>query len=55
MTVTLCHVPSGIIVEKQVSGPFTRKQAQETRARVYQQLFPLLEKKVGAHLRIPGR
>jgi hypothetical protein len=54
-TFKLEHVPTGITVEKHVVGPFTRKQAQETKARVFQELLPLLEQKVGAHLRIPGR
>jgi hypothetical protein len=34
---------------------FTRKQAREARARLYTELFPLLEDKVARALRIPGR
>lgn len=45
------HLP----VEKEAIGPFTRKQAREARARLYAELFPLLEKEVAKALRIPGR
>jgi hypothetical protein len=55
MTFKLTHMPTGITVEKHVVGPFTRKQAQETKVRLWDELFPLLEEKVGAHLRVPGR
>jgi hypothetical protein len=55
LTVHLVHLPTGITVEKKAVGPFTRKQAREARARLYTELFPLLEDKVARALRIPGR
>jgi hypothetical protein len=42
-------------VQKTAVGPFTRKQAKEARARLYAELFPLLENEVATVLRIPGR
>jgi hypothetical protein len=48
-------MPTGIWVEKQVVGPFTRKQAQATRARLWRELFPVLEQQIAQHLRVPGR
>ena len=55
LTLHLTHLPTGITVEKTAFGPFTRKQASEARARLYAELFPLLENKVAKALRIPGR
>jgi len=56
LTVSLVHLPTGITtVEKKAIGPFTRKQAREARARLYAELFPLLENEVARALRIPGR
>lgn len=55
MTLTLTHVPTGISVEKRVRGPFTRKQAQAARDKLWAELFPELEAKVARHLHIPGR
>jgi hypothetical protein len=55
MTLILIHKPTGVSVEKHVIGPFTRKQAQATKARLWNELYPLLEQRVARHLRIPGR
>jgi hypothetical protein len=55
MTLRLTQLPTGVSVEKHVFGPLTRKQAKETKARLWDELFPLLEEKVAAHLRVPGR
>jgi hypothetical protein len=54
-TFSLTHRPTGIRVEKHAVGPFTRKQAQETKARLWDELFPLLEAKVARHLQVSGR
>jgi hypothetical protein len=55
MSLRLVHRPTGVSVERHVVGPFTRKQAQQTKARLWDELFPLLEERVARHLRIPGR
>jgi hypothetical protein len=56
LTVSLVHLPTGIAtVEKKAVGPFTRKRAREARARLYAELFPLLESEVARALHIPGR
>jgi hypothetical protein len=56
LTIRLVHLPTGITTaEKTAVGPFTRKQAREAQARLYAELFPLLEDMVGRALRIPGR
>jgi hypothetical protein len=55
MTFSLTHRPTGIRVERHVVGPFTRKQAQEAKARLWDELFPVLEGKVAKHLHVPGR
>jgi hypothetical protein len=55
LTLCLVHRPTGITVQKTAVGPFTRKQAKEARARLYAELFPLLENEVATVLRIPGR
>jgi hypothetical protein len=55
LTLILTHRPTGISVERKAVGPFTRKQAKEAKARLWAELFPVLESKVAAALRIPGR
>jgi hypothetical protein len=56
LTLRLVHIPTGITtVEKTVVGPFTRKQRRQAEARLYAELFPILEDKVARTLRIPGR
>jgi hypothetical protein len=55
ITLTLTHLPTGISVEQRAVGPFTRRQAREARARLWEELFPALEEKVARHLRAPGR
>jgi hypothetical protein len=56
LVVSLVHLPTGITtVEKTAAGPFTRKQAREARARLYAELFPVLEGQVARALRAPGR
>jgi len=52
----LTHLPTGIEVEGEVpEGRYSKKELRELRAKVYAELFPLLEAKVAKHLRIPGR
>jgi tRNA pseudouridine55 synthase len=48
-------LPTGISVEQRAVGPFTRRQAREARARLWEELFPALEEEVARHLRAPGR
>jgi hypothetical protein len=55
MTFSLTHRPTGVRVEEHVLVPLTRKQAQEAKARLWDELFAVLERKVAKHLRIPGR
>ena len=56
LTVRLVHLPTGITtVEKTAIGPFTWKQRREAEARLYAELFPVLEDKVARALHIPGR
>jgi hypothetical protein len=55
LTLSLTHLPTGIRVEKRAVGPFTRKQAKQTKEQLWAELFPILESKVGAALQIPGR
>ena len=55
ITLTLTHLPTGISVEKRAIGPFTRRQKQEARARLWEELFTALEEKVARHRRAPGR
>ena len=55
MTLFMTHRPTGIRVDRHVVGPFTRKQAREARARLWEELFPVLEEKVARHLGVPGR
>ena len=54
-TMTLTHKPTGIQVSATAQGPFTRKQAQAAKDRLWKELFPRLEAEVAASLRIPGR
>ncbi len=54
-TVRLTHIPTGLTVEKTAVGPFTRARAKEAKARLHEELFALLESKVAATLRLPGR
>ena len=56
LTIRLVHLPTGITTEEKTAvGPFTRKQRTEAEARLYAELFPVLEEKVARALRIPGR
>jgi hypothetical protein len=56
LTLRLVHLPTGITTAEETAvGPFTRKQKREAEARLYADLFPVLEDKVARALRIPGR
>ena len=55
LTLRLTHTPTGITVEKEAVGPFTRTQAKDAKARLWDELLPILESKVAVALRIPGR
>ncbi len=51
----LVHAPTGVEVEGEVPmGNYSKKQMQEARERVYQELYRELEKRVAKHLRLPG-
>jgi hypothetical protein len=52
----LVHVPTGIKVEASIPrGRYSRTEMQARKLVLTQELFPVLEQKVAAHLRIRGR
>lgn len=55
-TVFLTHVPTGIKVEGEIpSGNYSKKEMQQKREALKQELFIKLEKQVANKLRIKGR
>ncbi|RFA29283.1 hypothetical protein CAI21_09360 [Alkalilimnicola ehrlichii] len=55
-TLFLHHHPTGIQVAGEIPpGNYTKTQMQENKRKLYQQLFPQLEKLVAKQLGVPGR
>lgn len=55
MQIELMHGPTGISVQGEAPGPFTRAEAKQARARLTLELMQRLESEVAQALRVPGR
>lgn len=55
-TVYAKHLPTGLTVEENIPlGHYSKKEMKKLRDELCAKLFPILEAKVGKHLRMPGR
>ena len=56
MTIRIQHGPSGIVVEGHVAeGAYSKKEMQQRRSLLEQELIALLAVKVAKSMRTPGR
>ena len=51
----LTHSPTGVSVSGKIpKGHYSKKEMRKKEDDLYQELYPLLEKEVAKHLRLPG-
>jgi hypothetical protein len=51
----ITHLPTGVSISEEIpKGHYSKKEMRKAEDVLYQKLYPLLEKKVAKHLRLPG-